>query len=92
LKRGGTVDLDDQLSEDEKLVRDSAQTMQMSATGLFVIQVLVPVSRYPHLACSALVRMACGSDPASGSVRPKQPIHSPVARFGKYLRRRASLP
>jgi hypothetical protein len=36
--------------------------------------------------------MLPGSDPWLGSVRPKQPIHSPVASFGRYRRRCASLP
>jgi aminoglycoside phosphotransferase (APT) family kinase protein len=35
---------------------------------------------------------AAGSLPASGSVRPKQPINSPLARPGRCLRRCASLP
>ena len=34
--------------------------------------------------------MLPGSEPWSGSVRPKQPIHSPVASFGRYFRRCAS--
>jgi hypothetical protein len=36
--------------------------------------------------------MLPGSEPWLGSVRPKQPISSPVASFGKYLRLVASLP
>ncbi len=35
---------------------------------------------------------APGSEPWSGSVRPKQPTNSPVASFGKYSRRCVSLP
>jgi len=50
---------------------DLAKTTRMSAKGLLVIQVLAPVSRYPFLDGSALLRIACGSEPASGSVRPK---------------------
>ena len=30
--------------------------------------------------------MLPGSEPASGSVRPKQPIHSPLASRGRNLR------
>ena len=38
------------------------------------------------------VFIPAGSDPASGSVRPKQPIHSPDASFGRYFLRCASVP
>jgi len=40
----------------------------------------------------ARVAMEPGSDPWSGSVRPKQPIHSPVASRGRYFWRCASVP
>jgi len=40
----------------------------------------------------ARVRIDAGSDPASGSVRPKQPTHSPVASFGRYFLRWFSSP
>ena len=33
-----------------------------------------------------------GSEPASGSVKPKQPTHSPVRSFGRYFSRWASEP
>ena len=33
-----------------------------------------------------------GSEPWFGSVSPKQPIHSPLASLGRYLRLVASLP
>ena len=36
--------------------------------------------------------MLPGSEPWSGSVRPKQPIHSPLASFGRYFRFCSSLP
>ena len=36
--------------------------------------------------------MPPGSEPAFGSVRPKQPIHSPVASFGRYFCFCASVP
>ena len=38
----------------------------------------------------ARVRMLPGSEPASGSVRPKQPTHSPVASLGRYFLRCSS--
>ena len=37
-------------------------------------------------------RIPAGSEPASGSVRPKQPISSPAARPGRYFSFCASLP
>ncbi|CPL20596.1 Uncharacterised protein [Bordetella pertussis] len=40
----------------------------------------------------ARVSMPPGSEPWLGSVRPKQPIHSPAASLGRYLRFCASLP
>ncbi|OQB98099.1 MAG: hypothetical protein BWX79_03385 [Alphaproteobacteria bacterium ADurb.Bin100] len=36
--------------------------------------------------------MLPGSEPWFGSVRPKQPIHSPLASLGRYLRRCSSVP
>jgi hypothetical protein len=36
--------------------------------------------------------MEPGSEPWFGSVRPKQPIHSPVASLGRYFLRCASVP
>ena len=36
--------------------------------------------------------MLAGSEPGFGSVRPKQPIHSPVASFGRYFCFCASVP
>ena len=39
-----------------------------------------------------MVFMPAGSEPASGSVRPKQPIHSPLASLGRYFCFVASLP
>jgi hypothetical protein len=40
----------------------------------------------------ARVIMLPGSEPWLGSVRPKQPIHSPVASLGRYFCFCASLP
>jgi hypothetical protein len=36
--------------------------------------------------------MSAGLEPACGSVKAKQPTHSPAAIFGRYLRFCASLP
>ncbi len=47
-----------------------------------VIHILVPFSTHPSAVRRAVVRMAAGSDPASGSVSPKQPINSPAAMPG----------
>ena len=64
---------------------DFAQTMNTSAKGLFEIHILVPVMIYPLVVFVANVLIPLGSDPASGSVRPKQPIKSPDAKLGKYF-------
>jgi hypothetical protein len=40
----------------------------------------------------ARVTMLPGSEPWFGSVRPKQPIHSPRASFGRYFCFCASVP
>jgi len=69
-----------------------AQITAMSATGALVIHILVPVSEKPPATFSARVTIEPGSDPKSGSVRPKQPINSADASFGRYLRLCASLP
>ena len=54
-----------------------------SATGAFVIQVLEPLSMYPPVTFLAVDFILPGSEPASGSVRPKQPIKLPLAISGK---------
>ena len=70
---------------------DFAQTTKTSAIGALEIHILAPVERGSRPATfSARVVMPPGSEPASGSVRPKQPIHSPVASFGRYFLRCAS--
>ena len=62
-----------------------AQTSSTSAIGELVIQVFEPFSKKPPSTALARERMEAGSEPASGSVRPKQPTHSPRAIFGRYL-------
>ena len=64
-------------------VSSFAQTTNTFAIGLWLIQVLVPVRVQPPLTGFARVRIAPGSEPASGSVRPKQPMSSPEASFGR---------
>src|SRR4029078_10164095 len=71
---------------------DLAQTTNTSAMGELVIHILVPDSRYPPCTFCARGRMPPGSEPASGSVRPKQPTHSPVASLGRYFLRCSSVP
>ena len=44
------------------------------------------------IGCFGLTEPDAGSEPASGSVRPKQPIHSPEASFGRYFLRCSSVP
>ena len=62
-----------------------AQTTAISAIGALDIHILDPLRRYPPSALTAFVAMLPGSEPWSGSVRPKQPIISAVANFGRYF-------
>ena len=50
-----------------------------SATGPLVIQFLVPLMTYVSPLRVAVVRCSAASEPACGSVRPKQPSFSPAA-------------
>ena len=60
-----------------------AQIIKTSAMGEFVIHDLDPFNLYPPSTFFAVVFIDDGSDPASDSVRPKHPIRSPFAIFGK---------
>ena len=60
-----------------------AQTMAMSAVGALLIHILLPVRRKPPGAAVARVFIEPGSEPWSGSVRPKQPRNSPEASLGR---------
>ncbi len=62
-----------------------AHTTSTSAIGELVIQVFEPFSRNPPSTAFARVRIEAGSDPASGSVSPKQPTNSPLRSFGRYF-------
>ena len=69
-----------------------AQTTKTSAIGELVIHILEPESRKPPSTLRARVFMPPGSEPWSGSVRPKQPMSSPVASPGRKRWRWASEP
>ena len=69
-----------------------AQTTSTSAIGELVIQVFEPFSTKPPSTFFARVRIEAGSEPASGSVRPKQPTNSPVRSLGRYFSRCSSDP
>ncbi len=69
-----------------------AQTTKTSAIGELEIHILAPLSTQPPSTFLARVFMPPGSEPWSGSVRPKQPIHSPVASLGRYFLRCSSVP
>ena len=60
-----------------------AQTSSTSAIGELLIQVFDPFSTNPPSTFFARVRIEAGSEPASGSVSPKQPTNSPVRSFGR---------
>ena len=70
-----------------------AQTTNTSAIGELVIHIFEPLE---DVAAGGLLRArVCiepGSEPWLGSVSPKQPTHSPVASFGRYFWRCASVP
>ena len=61
-----------------------AHTMATSAIPPLVIHIFVPLSTQSESSPRALVRMCAGSDPKSGSVRPKHPMTSPAAIFGNH--------
>src|SRR5471032_167985 len=69
-----------------------AHTTNTSAIGEFEIHIFWPELEKPPSTFLARVVMLAGSEPAFGSVRPKQPIHSHVASFGKYFCFCASAP
>ena len=60
-----------------------AQTTNRSAIGEFVIHIFAPFSTQSPPRRFACVFMLAGSEPPCGSVRPKQPITSPVAMRGR---------
>ena len=59
---------------------------------LLVIQVLPPLSTYSSPSRRATVRIACRSEPALGSVRPRLPRNSPLAILGNHWRFCSSVP
>ena len=61
-----------------------AQTTATSAIEPFVIHIFVPLRTQSSPSRRARVRIEPGSEPASGSVRPKQPIASPAAIRGSH--------
>ena len=69
-----------------------AQTTATSAIEPLVIHVLAPSSTQSSPSRRALVRIDAGSEPWSGSVRPKQPIASPAAIRGSHSCFCSSLP
>ena len=61
-----------------------AQTTATSATVPLVIHILRPFRIQSDPDRAAEVRIDAGSEPASGSVRPKQPMASPAAIRGSH--------
>ena len=59
-----------------------AQTTATSAIVPLVIHILAPLRIQSEPSRRACVRIEPGSEPASGSVRPKQPIASPSCIVG----------
>jgi hypothetical protein len=69
-----------------------AQTIAKSAIEASEIHCFRPLSTQPAWTFLALVSIEAGSEPALGSVSPKQPIASPLARAGSQRRFWASEP
>ena len=69
-----------------------AHTTATSAIDPFVIHILVPVRIQSSPSRRARVRIEPGSEPESGSVRPKQPIALPLAISGSQRCFCSSLP
>ena len=61
-----------------------AQTTATSAMEPLVIHILLPSRTQSVPSCLARVRMPAGLEPKSDSVRPKQPIFSPLAISGSH--------
>ena len=59
-----------------------AQTIATSAIEPFVIHIFAPLRIQSEPSRFAVVRIEPGSEPASGSVSPKQPIFSPACIGG----------
>src|SRR5215210_8615404 len=62
-----------------------AQTIATSATDPLVIHIFVPLITHSSPSRFARVSMPAGLEPKSASVRPKQPITSPVAIRGSQM-------
>ncbi len=81
--------LDDQLTEEERAIRDTAREYCQSKLLPRVVQSYLDEKTdraiFNEMGELGLlgVTIAPGSEPWSGSVRPKQPIHSPEASFGR---------
>ena len=69
-----------------------AQMTNRSASGEFVIHIFAPLMTQSVPRRLAWVFMLAGSEPPCGSVRPKQPITSPVAMRGSHCCFCSSLP
>jgi hypothetical protein len=61
-----------------------AHTTARSAIDPLVIHIFVPSSTQSEPSRRARVRIPAGSEPKSGSVRPKQPMTSPLAIWGSH--------
>ena len=69
-----------------------AQTTATSAIEPFVIHIFEPFSTQSSPSLRARVRIDAGSEPWSGSVRPKQPMASPAAMRGSHCCLCSSVP
>jgi len=70
----------------------TASTVEMLATSPFVMKCLSPLMTKWSPSRSAVVWTLPASEPASGSDRAKQAVHSPLAIRGRYFRFWSSVP
>ncbi len=69
-----------------------AKTSASLATLPSEMNILAPLMRQPPSIFTARVRWSAASEPAPGSVSPKQPNHSPLHSRGRYARFCSSVP
>ncbi len=69
-----------------------AKIMNTSAAGALVMNRFVPLITYPAASGVAVVVIGAGSEPASGSESPNEPINSPEASPGREACRCSSVP
>ena len=78
--------IDELLTEEHKLIRDTVRNYVKKEISP-IIEDYAQRAEFPEQIVQQMGDLGC-----VGTVGPKQPNHSPLANFGKYLLRCASLP